>query len=98
MLRMIWWLMFPVSALGHLSDRIRGWAHRKWHLANAWKPGTKVATLCACHPGKEWFVEGYDYDADDYKIVATWPPPSPFGRTVDVDVMYIRRDKLKEVA
>ena len=97
MLRLIWWLLWPVDALGRQAARAREWAYRRYHLARALKPGTPVALQCACHQGVVWYVEQYNADAGDYKVVSTWPAPELAERHFETTVMYIMRDKLKPV-
>ena len=98
MLKLLYWVLAPIAAAGRLAARIRNWADRKWWDKNALRPGSPVALKCQCHLGQVWYVEAFNYEAGDYKLVATWPGPDSDSRSIDVNYMYIRDDKFTPVA
>jgi hypothetical protein len=97
MLRFAHALLWPLYVAGAWAAGVRARLEAKWLLAEALQPETKVHPTCPCHFQSVWYVERFDLDANDYRIVSTWPPPDQFGRRLGVDVMYLKRKQLQVI-
>lgn len=97
LLRVVYWILAPIAALGVQAIRFRNWADETIRIAKAVKPGTPVSLTCKCHEHALWYVEKYDADANDYRLVSVWPAPPLFGRRNEIDSMYVRRDRFRVV-
>lgn len=86
MLRLLYWLLMPLAALGGAAQRLRVWADERDRIARALPPGTTVSMHCACHRHELWYVHRYNVDPDDYRLVPRWPDDGTRGEFV------LRRD------
>ena len=73
LLRLLYWVLAPLDALGVRVNRFRDWADRTYRIARALRPGSPVSLACTCHQYSIWYVDRYSVDADDYRLVKHWP-------------------------
>ena len=97
LLRLAYWILWPIATLGVQAIRFRNWADETIRVARAVKPGTPVSLTCKCHEHEIWYVEKYSEDANDYRLVSRWPAPDQFGRRNEIDSMYVLRDRFRVV-
>lgn len=95
MLRLLYWVLWPVAAIGIAASRLRNWADETDRKRRSLRPGATVSLRCTCHLYELWFVDYYAVDADDYHLVDRWPYD---WRDRAAKTMYMKRDKFEPVA
>jgi hypothetical protein len=89
-LKLLYWVLWPIASLGLAAQRLRVWADNTDCLRRAVKPGTQVFLNCGCHNHEAWYVDRYSLEADDYRLVDRWPYD---WKDSDARSMFVKRDR-----